>query len=134
MQLNLVPEAERALEANPAEADGMQRTLVRVPEAAERCEVLLREILSVMLEDENSIFDPDSSRGCASVIGILKKLREDMSWTLHLLEELVPWPGKLRVLFELVPSLRRLLADCVEVCWPRAHLGGSARERSSAKS
>ncbi len=61
--------------------------------------MLLLKICTVVLEDEDLIFNSDGGLGRASVVRVLKKLREDMSRILNLLEQQMPWTGELRILF-----------------------------------
>ena len=87
--------------------------------------MLLRKILSVMLENENPIFNPNSSSCRASIVGVLKKLRQDMPRALYLLEKLVPRPCKFRISLKLIPSLGGAVLDR-----PAQRMGASGKHLS----
>jgi hypothetical protein len=50
------------------------------------------KVLAIVRELEDAINHASSCFGGACVIGILEQFRENMPWTLNLLEQLMPWP------------------------------------------
>lgn len=71
-ELNAVTKAESALEPDTAKADGVKRSLVRIPKTTQGSEVFFGEILTIMLEDEDIIGDTHRSFGSSCVIGVLQ--------------------------------------------------------------
>jgi hypothetical protein len=120
---DLIAEAERALKADAPKANCVERTLVGVAEPTERCEVLGLEILAVVAEQKLVAFNKNASPGCACVICILKKLGDNVTRALHLLEQMVPRRSKFRVGFKLIPALSRSLSDFCEIRGRLHHAG-----------
>ena len=52
--------------------------------------MFLAEVLAVVLKNETIVLDADCRFGCASVVGILKKFRQNVARALNLLKQLVP--------------------------------------------
>ncbi len=93
--------------------------------------MLFCEIFAVMAENELSVADLHGRVSCTRVIRILQELRHDMPRALHLLEELVPWASKLRILLQLDPAPGRSRTDVLKVAGLVDHPGGLPRATSS---
>src|SRR5262249_29958993 len=134
MELHRIPETEGAFEANAPKSDGVQRSLVRIPEAAERREMLFDEVPAIVAEDEVPVLNANRCFRSARVVGILQQFRQHMPRALHLLEKQMPRTGQLGVALQLLPPAGRGFTDRLEIQGLCHHRGGSARAISSGKS
>jgi hypothetical protein len=112
----------------------MERALIRKPEPAQRGKLLLRKIVPVMLEEENILLYPNRNLPRACIVGILEQFRKDMTRTLYLPEELLPWTSKFGVLLQLFPALKCPLANVLKKCWRIAFHGTSLHSDSPIES
>ncbi|OPZ49969.1 MAG: hypothetical protein BWY92_01165 [Firmicutes bacterium ADurb.BinA052] len=86
--------------------------------------MLLGKVLAIVNEYELPILDARRSHGCARIVRILQKLGNDMTRTLHLLEQLVPRSGQYGVLFKLNPTPGSSCPDILEIGRRIRHRGG----------
>ena len=122
MQFHMIAQAEGALEADSPKPDGVQDSLVRVPETAERLKMLFREVLAVVLKHERLVIDDSDRRVRGSrIISVLEQFGQDVSRALHLHELLVPRAGQNRIAVQQVPVPRGIKTDLFKKGWTSLH-------------
>ncbi|HPO85026.1 MAG TPA: hypothetical protein PLN86_04165 [Candidatus Hydrogenedentes bacterium] len=88
-----ISQAEGAFKADAAKPNGSEQSFVGITKATQGCKVFIGKILAIMDEGKYSIFNSDRDFCRLGIIGVLQQLRQNMPWTLHLFEKLMPGCG-----------------------------------------
>jgi len=75
----------------------MQRPLVGEAEPAQRGELLIVKVVPIVGKNELAVVNFDGCLRRAGVIRVLQKLGRDVTGTLDLPEQLMPWASEFRV-------------------------------------